>query len=55
MLINLFISLFGCLLIGLMQQYIVKVYECVVGLLLFFCVVIVEDWVQVEQVQQDMV
>jgi predicted phosphate transport protein (TIGR00153 family) len=52
--INSFISLFGRSPIGPMQQHIAKAHECAANLLPFFEAVMAEDWVKVEQVQQEM-
>lgn len=52
--INPFVSLFGRSPIGPMQQHIAKAHECAANLVPFFEAVMVEDWAQVEQVQQEM-
>jgi len=53
--LNPFVSLFGRSPIGPMQEHIAKAYECAANLVPFFEAVIAEDWVRVEQVQQEMV
>ncbi|MGE8293912.1 MAG: TIGR00153 family protein [Pseudomonas sp.] len=52
---NPFVSLFGRSPIGPMQQHIAKAHECAANLVPFFEAVMAEDWVRVEQVQQEMV
>ncbi|MBG0840239.1 TIGR00153 family protein [Ectopseudomonas toyotomiensis] len=52
--INPFVSLFGRSPIGPMQQHIAKAHECAANLVPFFEAVMAEDWVKVEQVQQEM-
>ncbi|AVO52753.1 hypothetical protein DFO61_1541 [Ectopseudomonas oleovorans] len=52
---NPFVSLFGRSPIGPMQQHITKAHECAANLVPFFEAVMAEDWVRVEQVQQEMV
>ncbi len=51
---NPFASLFGRSPIGPMQQHIAKAHECAANLVPFFEAVMAEDWVKVEQVQQEM-
>ncbi|HEY1029150.1 MAG TPA: TIGR00153 family protein [Pseudomonas sp.] len=51
---NPFVSLFGRSPIGPMQQHIAKAHECAANLVPFFEAVMAEDWVRVEQVQQEM-
>jgi predicted phosphate transport protein (TIGR00153 family) len=53
--VNPFASLFGRSPIGPMQQHIAKVHECAANLAPFFEAVMAEDWVRVEQIQQEMV
>ena len=53
--VNPFVSLFGRSPIGPMQQHIAKAHECAANLVPFFEAVMAEDWVKVEQVQQEMV
>ena len=53
--VNPFVSLFGRSPIGPMQQHIAKAHECAANLVPFFEAVMVEDWVRVEAVQQEMV
>jgi len=52
--INPFVSLFGRSPIGPMQQHIAKAHECAANLVPFFEAIMAEDWVKVEQVQQEM-
>lgn len=49
-----FASLFGRSPIGPMQRHIAKAHECALKLVPFFEAVMVEDWIKVEQVQQEM-
>lgn len=53
--VNPFVSLFGRSPIGPMQQHITKAHECAANLVPFFEAVMIEDWVRVEAVQQEMV